>query len=94
MLRGLGILMLIGLLAVATVGLAGGGPSWMRYIGSGTVFAFLILILGQLSQLPNKEEYQAMFAQPEGGEELYSADDALSGGSDIQVPQKTKRTRN
>jgi hypothetical protein len=93
MLRGLGVLMLMGLLAAATVGLAGGGPSWLRYVGSGTVFAFLILILGQLSQLPNKEEYQAMFAQPEG-EEVYSADDALSGGSDIQVPQKTKRTRN
>jgi len=85
--------MLMGLLAAATIGMAGGGPWWLSYVGSGTMFAFLILILGQLSQLPNKEEYQAMFAQPEA-EEVYSADDALSGGSDIHVPAKTTRTRN
>jgi len=87
MLKGLGVLVFMGLLVVATIGMAGEGPHWFRYVGSGMLFTLLMLILAQTSQLPDKEEYRKMFEPPEG-EEVYSADEALAGGSPIQVPQK------
>jgi len=77
MLRGLGIITLIALLAVATVGLAGGGPVWLRYVGSGTVFFFLLLILGLLSQLPDKNEYREMIDQ------LLATDEDIPGAPQI-----------
>ena len=65
--------MIIALLVVATIGLAGGGPWWFRYIGSGMLFLMLLLILTQTSNLPDKEEYRRMFSGGEG-EEIYSAE--------------------
>lgn len=56
MLKGLGILVVSGVLAVGFVGLAGGGPWWFRYVGSGAVFALLLLILGIVSTIPSKQD--------------------------------------
>lgn len=77
MIKGLLILMLMVLLGVATVGLAGGGPYWLRYVGSGTLFVFLLLILGQLSQLPDKTEYREMINQ------LLATDEDIPGAPHI-----------
>ena len=77
MLRGLGILVIMALLGAATVGLSGGGPEWLRYVGSGTLFVFLLLILGQLSQLPDKAEYREMIDQ------LLATDEDIPGAPQI-----------
>jgi len=55
-LKVIGIILAVGFLAAATVGLAGGGPWWLRYVGSGAVFFLLLLILGVVSGIPNKQE--------------------------------------
>lgn len=65
------------LLAAATVGLAGGGPDWLRYVGSGTVFFFLLLNLGLMSQLPDKNEYREMIDQ------LLATDEDIPGAPQI-----------
>ena len=82
--------MLLGLLVISAIGMAGEGPPWFRYVGSGMLFLLLMLILQQTSNLPDKAEYRKMF-EPPAGEEVYSADDALGGGSPIHVPQKRPR---
>ena len=69
MLRGIGVIALMGLLVVATIGLAGDGPDWFRYVGTGTLFFLLLLILTQVSQLPDKAEYKAMIDQLQVDEE-------------------------
>jgi len=60
---------MVGLLVAASIGLGGGGPDWLRYVGSGTLFLFLMLILTQVSQLPTKVEYKAMIDQLQVDEE-------------------------
>lgn len=58
MIRGIGVLALMCLLVAASIGLAGGGPDWLRYVGTSVLFALLMLILTQLSNLPDKNEYR------------------------------------
>lgn len=75
MLKGLGVLALMALLVVATIGMAGQGPVWVRYVGSGTMFFLLMLILTQLSNMPDKAEYRRMMGHPDG-QEVFSAEDS------------------
>lgn len=56
MLKGLGVIAVVGFLGLATIGLAGGGPVWLRYVGAGTIFLMLLLILGIVSGIPSKQE--------------------------------------
>lgn len=49
-------MMIIALLVVATIGLSGEGQLWTRYVGAGTVFLFLLLILQQVSNIPTVNE--------------------------------------
>ena len=92
MIKGLGVLSLVTLLVVATIGLAGGGPWWFRYVGSGTLFFLLMLILTQLSNLPDKDEYRRMTLGGAGGEEIYSSEPI--GGEPGEMDQEESLGRN
>lgn len=82
MLKGLGVLFFVGLLITASIGLAGGGPHWLRYVGSGTLFFLLMLILTQVSNLPDRNEVKKIISGGDEGEELFSAE-----GADGQIDQ-------
>lgn len=61
----LGVLLIMAVLVIATIGLSGDGPVWTRYVGAGTLFALLLLILTQLSNIPNTTELRKIFAVSE-----------------------------
>lgn len=61
----LGVLLIMAVLVIATIGLSGDGPVWTRYVGAGTLFALLLLILTQLSNIPNTTELRKLFAVSE-----------------------------
>lgn len=54
---------LIAYLVVATIGLAGGGPEWLRYVGAATVMVMLLLILQGVSNIPTATEQKKMFGE-------------------------------
>jgi hypothetical protein len=63
--KGLSAILLIALLAVATFGLSGEGPVWTKYVGAGTVFVLLMLILQGVSNIPNAAEQRKIIVGSE-----------------------------
>ena len=44
------------LLVISTIGLSGEGAVWTLYVGAGTILTLLMLILTQVSNIPNSNE--------------------------------------
>lgn len=65
MLKALGVLSLTGICVVAVIGLAGGGPSWFRYIGSSTVIVLLLAILSHVQDVVKALEGSSKKEKPE-----------------------------
>ena len=55
MIKMLGILALAAIMVVATIGLAGQGPVWVRYVGAITVLGLLIAISAKLNNLVEQD---------------------------------------
>ena len=51
MIKVFGILAVVAIVVVATIGLAGQGPVWVRYVGAITVLGLLIAISAKLNSL-------------------------------------------
>jgi hypothetical protein len=83
-LKALGILVVIGTLGVATIGLAGGGPWWFGYVGSGSVFLLLMLILGVVSNIPSKQDVAQRVASDA---ERYDPNESLDLPLDDENPR-------
>ena len=66
--------MLLGLLVISVIGIAGQGDVWMRYVGSGMLFLLLMLILQQVSNMPDRNELQSMLTGEPEGEEIFSSE--------------------
>jgi len=45
------LLLVVIIFTISTVGLAGEGPSWVRYFGSGTVILLLFIIVGNTGNM-------------------------------------------
>lgn len=63
--KGLSVLLILALLVVATIGLSGEGPVWTKYVGAGTVFLLLMLILQQISNIPTASEQRKIISNSE-----------------------------
>jgi len=89
MLRFLGALVIVAWLTASAIGLAGGGPPWLSYVGTSAVFVLLLLILGQTSQLPDRKEVAEMIQKSKAIPTFDFMDPSITeGGSE---PSKTRR---
>jgi len=73
--KGLQVLLLLGLLSISTWGLSGEGPIWTKYVGAGFVLVVLMLILQGVSNLPTATDLRKAMSAVEQTKQVVNPDD-------------------
>jgi hypothetical protein len=90
--KGLQALVMLALLAIGTIGLSGEGPIWTRYVGSGLLFAMLMINITQTANSPTTAEIKKFLGI--AAEQGSTRADAVEEADDASEPRGRRSVRN